>query len=113
MWNTEYGWRKNDLKVVYNTFIHSRIHYAAAAWQPWLSDTNIGKLDALQNRSMRIMSGQVASTPKEALRAEMDAELCDTAGQSMSPLDGESEAPSPRPPQKPGVALRHSTPDPE
>ena len=70
--NTEYGWRKDDLKVVYNTFIHSRIHYAAAAWQPWLSDTNIGVLDALQNRALRIMSGQVSSTPKEALRAEMD-----------------------------------------
>ena len=61
--NTEYGWRKEDLKVVYSAFINSKMHYAAAAWQPWLSDTNVQVLDALQNKALRIMSAQVASTP--------------------------------------------------
>ena len=70
--NTEYGWRKDDLKVVYHAFISSKMHYASAAWQPWLSESNVKVLDSIQNRALRIMSGQVASSPVEALRAEMD-----------------------------------------
>ena len=77
--HAEWGWRKEDLKVIYNAFIHSKLHYAAAAWQPWLSDTRIKELDRVQNKAIRIMTGQLKSSPVEALRAEANIESFQTS----------------------------------
>jgi ribonuclease HI len=68
--HTEWGWRKRDLMKIYLTFIRSRLDYGAAAWQPWLSETSIEKLDVVQNKAMRIASGQMSRAPVDALRFE-------------------------------------------
>ena len=70
--HSEWGWHKDDLKMIGNTFISSKINYAGSAWQPWLSDSKIQELDRTQNRTIRLMTGQVKSSPVEALRAEID-----------------------------------------
>ena len=48
------------------------LNYCGTAWQPWLAATNVVKLDACQNRALRLVTGQLRSTPLEALRAEAE-----------------------------------------
>ena len=38
------------------------------AWQPWLSNTNMARMEKFQNRVLSIAIGQLVSTPTEALR---------------------------------------------
>ena len=53
--------------------MHSKLDYAAPTWQPWLSATNLSCLDCLQNRSLRLITGQLVSTPLEALEADVQS----------------------------------------
>ena len=53
-------------------FGSQQLNYAAPAWQPWLSDTNLSSLDRLQNHSLRLITNQLVSSPLEALRLEAD-----------------------------------------
>ena len=56
----------------------SKLDYAAPAWQPWLSKTNLTNLDRLQNCSLRLITGQLVSTPLEALWLEVDVQSYST-----------------------------------
>ena len=69
--NKTWGWKKEELKKLYFAYVRSKLDYAGPAWQPWLSDTNIGVLEATQNKAFRAISGQLKSTPVEALRYEV------------------------------------------
>ncbi len=44
--------------------------YEAPAWQPWLSATRLEQLKRCQNRALRVMTGQLQTTPVETLRRE-------------------------------------------
>jgi ribonuclease HI len=68
--HTEWGWRKRDLMKIYQTFIRSKLDYAAAAWQPWLSHSSIRELDVVQNQALRMISGHMAKAPTDATRLE-------------------------------------------
>ena len=70
--HTSWGWRRSTLKIAFHALIRSKLDYAAPAWQPWLSETNLTNLDRLQNHSLRLITGQLVSTPLEALRLEAD-----------------------------------------
>ena len=69
--HTSWGWRCLTLKMAFHVLIRSKLDYAAPAWQPWLSATNLSSLDHLQNRSLRLITGQLVSTPLEGLRLEV------------------------------------------
>ena len=56
--------------MAFHTLVRSKLDYAAPAWQPLLSDTNLSSLDRRQNYSLRLITGQHVSTPLEALRLE-------------------------------------------
>ena len=43
--DTTWGWQKQDLKTVYIATQRSVAEYSAAAWTPWLSSSNIEKLE--------------------------------------------------------------------
>ena len=68
--HSSWGWRKSDLKKVFLSHIGSLIHYAGSGWQPWLSASRVRDLQMLQNRALRIITTQAASSPEEALHAE-------------------------------------------
>jgi hypothetical protein len=68
--NSSWGWRKDELRVIYSTFIRSKMDYAGSAWQPWLSKSNCEALERVQNKALRLITGQLISSPVEALRAE-------------------------------------------
>ena len=61
----------------------SKLDYAAPAWQPWLSKTNLTNLDRLQNCSLRLITGQLVSTPLEALRLEADVQSYSTCSKRL------------------------------
>ena len=48
----QWGWRKEHLRKVYLTTQRSVLDYAAAAWQPWLSDSQRNKLEVSQNKAL-------------------------------------------------------------
>ena len=70
--HTSWGWCHSTLKMAFHALIHSKLDYAVPAWQPWLSTTNLFCLDRLQNRSLQLITGQLISTPLEALWLEAD-----------------------------------------
>ena len=57
---------------IYTALIHSTLHYCGAAWQPWLAKSNVAILERVQNRALRILTGQLADTPLECLRTEAE-----------------------------------------
>ena len=59
--NAEWGWRRDDLMKIFEGFIQGKLGYAAAAWQPWLSNTSIKELDVVQNQALRLITGQFKS----------------------------------------------------
>ena len=70
--HTSWGWRRSILKIA---FVRSKLDYAAPAWQPYLSITNLSNtsnLDRLQNHYLRPITDQLVSIPLGALRLETD-----------------------------------------
>jgi hypothetical protein len=66
----DWGWTSDLLRKVYQTSLLSGATYAVGGWLPWLSATSAETLDRAQNRNLRIITGQLASTPTDALRVE-------------------------------------------
>ena len=69
--------------MAFHALVRSKLDYAAPAWQPWLSDTNLSSLDCLQNHSLRLITGQLVSTPLEALRLEADVQSYPTCSKRL------------------------------
>ena len=77
------GWRCSTLKIAFHALIRSKLNYATPAWQPWLSATNISSLDCLQNCALRLVTGQLVSTPLETLRLEADVQSYNTCSNRL------------------------------
>ena len=71
------------LKMAFHALVRSKIDYPAPAWQPWLSETNLTNLDRLQNRSLRLITGQLVSTPLKALQLEADVQSYSTCSKRL------------------------------
>jgi hypothetical protein len=67
---TDWDWTSNLLRKVYQTSLLSGATYAGGGWLPWLSATSVDTLDRAQNCNLRVITGQLASTPNKALRVE-------------------------------------------
>ena len=74
----EWGWRKQSLRTVFLATQRSVIDYASPAWQPYISATQMDKLDVAQNKALRLITGHHLSTPREALRIEAGVSSCTT-----------------------------------
>ena len=68
--HSEWGWRKQNLKRIYIALCRNVFDYAAIAWQPWLADSNINRLEIAQNKCLRLITGQPKTTHIESLRLE-------------------------------------------
>jgi hypothetical protein len=67
---SNWGWSSDLLWKVYQTRLLSGATYAGGGWLPWLSASSVETLDRSQNRNLRIIIGQLASTLTDALRVE-------------------------------------------
>ena len=63
---TTCGWQMQDLRTVCIATHRSVAEYAAAAWTPWLSSSNIEKLERTQLQAARAITHHVRTTPIEA-----------------------------------------------
>ena len=70
--STTWGLQKQDLRTVYIATQRSVAEYAAAAWTPRLSSSNIEKLERTQLQAARAITHHVRSTPTEAVLYEAD-----------------------------------------
>ena len=68
--NSSWGWDKEHLKQLYFAFMRTKLDYSGPGWQPWLADDNIKILERTQNKALRVITGQLKSSPYEALRYE-------------------------------------------
>ncbi len=84
-----WGWRKDQLLKVYRALHLSVLNYAAPAWQPWLAPTRLDQLERCQNRALRIITGQLKTTPLEALRIEAGVPSIATQVQQQAPVPNE------------------------
>ena len=69
---TTWARQKQDLRTVYIATQRSVAEYAAAAWTPWLSSSNIEMLERTQLQAAREITNLVRSTPTEAVLYEAD-----------------------------------------
>ena len=76
--HSEWGWPKKTLKSLYYAFVNSHLSYAGAGWQPYICAKNREDLIRLQNKALRAITGQLISTPVEALRLEAGIQSYDT-----------------------------------
>jgi hypothetical protein len=67
---SDWGWSSDLLRKVYQTSLLSGATYVGGGWLPWLSASSVDTLDQAQNRNLRIITGQLASTLTNALRVE-------------------------------------------
>ena len=81
--HVSWGWWKPLLRTAFHAFVHSKLGYATPAWQPWLSNTNITSLDCLQIQALRLITGQLVSTPLETLRLESGVQSYYTESKRM------------------------------
>ena len=65
-------WQNQDLRTVYIATQRSVAEYAAAAWTPCLSSSNIEKLERTQLQAARAITHHVRSTPTDAVLYEDD-----------------------------------------
>jgi hypothetical protein len=86
---TQWGWKKKPLRKIYLTAQRSILDYAAPAWQPWLSKTEMDRLDRAQNKALRRITGQASSTPLEALRLEAGLPSYETVSKRLVAISRE------------------------
>lgn len=67
-----WGWSKINLRKIYITKMRTIMDYAASAYQPWISKTQLEKLDNAQNRCLKAISGVYQTSNLECRRIEVD-----------------------------------------
>ena len=72
--NMHRGWSRKSMAQIYSATLRSLAEYASPAWAPWISATNLEKLETQQRKAARGISGVVQSTPAEAVLREAGLE---------------------------------------
>jgi hypothetical protein len=68
--NSIYGLDQNDLITMYISYVRSVLEYAARVWYPCMCQTNVRKLQVLQNTGLQIALGVPHSTRIDNLHFE-------------------------------------------
>ena len=58
----DWGWNPNSLVKIYRTMVESIVWFCVAGWFPWISKTNIKKIEATQREALRIITGHTKTT---------------------------------------------------
>ncbi|XP_061619114.1 uncharacterized protein LOC133472409 isoform X1 [Phyllopteryx taeniolatus] len=70
--HTDWGYDKATLRNTYIATARTVAEYAAPAWIPWISPTNLEKLEASQRYAARAITGLLKTTPSDAVLIESD-----------------------------------------
>ena len=82
--NTDWGYEKEVLRGTYIAVGRSVIEYAAPAWIPWISKTNLENLEAAQRYAARAVTVQLKTTPAEAVLIESDLPSIKTRSRQLA-----------------------------
>jgi ribonuclease HI len=66
-----WGCSRRTLRSLFMALVRGTMDYCGAAWQPWVAQSGVDELERAQNRALRVVSGQLRTTPVEAVRAEV------------------------------------------
>ena len=81
--HTTWGCTKRDLLKVHEAHVLSTLDYAAAGYQPWLAQSNLDALEVVQNKALRIVSGQVQNSRLSARRKEASVPSYETRSKRL------------------------------
>jgi ribonuclease HI len=65
-----WGCWKDDLRLLYLSYVRAAADYCAAAWGPCASDTQLKKIEVAQNAAARVITGCTSHTPTDDLLME-------------------------------------------
>ena len=74
----DWGWSRESMKTVYTATQRSVADYGSVAWSPWISNTNMEKIERAQGRAARRITGATQSIPSEAVNREAGLEEMST-----------------------------------
>src|SRR5688572_29949465 len=63
--------KKGTLLATYKTIIIPVMEFASTVWSPFISDTNLQKLQTTQNNALRIITGCTSDTSTQHLHKEI------------------------------------------
>ena len=87
---TTWGWRPVDLRKIYIATQRSLAEYGSQAWAPWLSKSNLGKLESAQLNAARAITGYLRSTPAEFVLSEAHFTPLESKFKALSLLKADS-----------------------
>lgn len=64
------GLRKDQFTKIYQAMYLNAVVFIVPAWKPWFAATHLKQLERCQYRALRVMTGQLQTTPMETLRQE-------------------------------------------
>ena len=67
---SSWGPSKESLSLLYKSFVRSLLTYASPGWFPFLSATNLTKLERLHRAASRVITGCLSSSPVPLLLSE-------------------------------------------
>ncbi|KAF2367561.1 Reverse transcriptase domain [Trinorchestia longiramus] len=67
---TNFGQDKETLTLIYKQYIRSVISYASLAWAPIASKTKLNKLQTIQNKGLKIITGSTRTSSTTHVHAE-------------------------------------------
>jgi ribonuclease HI len=87
--NKEWGMDQKDLLNVFRLLVNPVLMYAAPAWMPWISNTNMEALERTQKIAIRVICGLPANTADDAVWMESGVVPARVQGQTLSALTHE------------------------
>ena len=86
---SDVGWKTEHLRKAFIANRKSILDYSAPGWQPYRSATQLDRLDRAQNKALRRVTGQVCSTPVEAVRLEANGPSYHTISRRLTAVSWE------------------------
>ena len=83
---SDFGWKTEQLRKVFLATQKSVMDYAGPGWQPWLSSTQMDRLDRAHNKALRRVTGHACSTPIEAVRLEANVQSYQTTSRRLAAI---------------------------
>ena len=87
---TTLGWRPAELRTIYIAIQRSLAENGSQAWAPWLSKSNLGKLESAQLNAARAITGHLRSTPGEFVLKEAHLTPLEARYKTLSLLKADS-----------------------
>ena len=87
---TTWRWPPVDLKTIYIATQRSLAEYGSQAWAPWLSKSNLGKLESAQLNAARAITDHLRSNPGKIVLREAHLTPLEARYKNLSFLKADS-----------------------